>query len=60
MMLTFVILCDCTQQNFLRAVRARQEKDDAIRPWLKGFIDSVGLDKAEMLLQGVGKVGAVS
>ena len=28
--------------------------DDDIRPWLKGFVDSVGHEKAKLLLAGAG------
>lgn len=30
--------------------------DDAVRPWIKGFVNDVGLDVAIDLLEGVGNV----
>ncbi len=29
--------------------------DDDIRPWLKGFVESVGYEKAKYLLTGAGE-----
>ena len=31
-------------------------EDDAIRPWLKGFVDAVSMEVAAELLEGVGNV----
>ena len=33
---------------------AAKQMDDDIRPWLKGFVDSVGHEKAKLLLAGAG------
>lgn len=33
---------------------AMKQMDDDIRPWLKSFVDSVGLEKAKVLLGGAG------
>ena len=33
---------------------AHKFDDDVIRPWLKGFVKSVGIDKAKILLNGTG------
>mmetsp|Transcript_2942 Transcript_2942/g.4531 ORF Transcript_2942/g.4531 Transcript_2942/m.4531 type:complete len:132 (+) Transcript_2942:67-462(+) len=38
-----------------KAREASVQPDDDIRPWLKGFVDSVGREKAEILLAGAGK-----
>jgi hypothetical protein len=32
------------------------ETDDTLRPWLNGFVRSVGVDTAKALTQGAGKI----
>jgi len=34
--------------------------DDDIRPWLRSFVDSVGREKAEVLLAGAGNFLSLS
>jgi len=43
-------------QTYDKAKDLNYAADDAIRPWLKGFVDYIGYDKAVDLLDGVGDV----
>ena len=39
---------------------AADEMDDDIRPWLKSFVGSVGLENAKILLEGAGNFAKLS
>lgn len=44
----------CRECYDKKGEEATKEIDDDIRPWLKAFVDSVGTEKARMLLAGAG------
>lgn len=43
-------------QSFQKAASVDQETDDAIVPWIQGFIEHHGIPTAQWLLKDVGKV----
>jgi hypothetical protein len=45
------------QKMFEQTARLKEGKDAMVIPWLQGFVDSVGQECAQYLLQGVGLVG---
>ena len=45
-----------SSKTYIRDQHYSFGEDDAIRPWLKGFVNDVGRDAATELLAGVGDV----
>jgi hypothetical protein len=45
-----------TKQAWLDMKAIANDYDDTILPWLKDFVDLLGMDKAKILLEGVGVV----
>ena len=41
-------------QEFYKLQNIDAENDDVVRPWLQGFVDSVGQETAQQLTRGVG------